>query len=124
MKKYNDRLFALLREYFTVFMPIQKKSSPHTILAAKQVWNMLLSFICAKTGNRVEALSLDDFSRDTVLHFLGETQRSKGWAPATRNQRLARIRSFFRYVADIESTFAIYFEKLIGIPLQKDVKGS
>jgi len=124
MKRIGDRLFALMRDYLTVFLPIQKKSSPHTILAAKQVWNLLLSFICDQTDKRVENLSFADISREAVVCFLDEMQQTRGWTPGTRNHRLARIRSFFRYVADIEPTLVIHLEKLRGIPMQKGVNKS
>ena len=124
MKKVKDYLFSHLREFFTVFLPKQARRSPHTILATQQVWNMLLSFVCNATEKRVERLTFLDFSRDTVMAFLDEMQQAKGWTPSTRNHRLARIRSFFRYATDIEPTLAIYLEDLRHIPQQKDVDKS
>ncbi len=124
MKKIYDKLFSYMREFLTVFLPMQKRSSPHTILATKQVWNMLLSHICAVTGKQVEDLRFANLTRDTVINFLDEMQRTKGWTPTTRNHRLARIRSFFQYVASIEPTLVIHLEELRGIPMQKDVNKS
>jgi site-specific recombinase XerD len=124
MKKNNDKLFGLMHDYFAVFLPHQKKSSPHTILAAKQVWNLLLSFVCDRTNKRVEKLRFEDISREIVVRFLDEMQHTRGWSPSTRNHRLARVRSFFRYVADIEPTLVIHLDKLRGIPMQKDVNKS
>lgn len=120
MKNINDNLFSYLREFFTVFLPKQAQRSPHTILATQQVWNMLLSFVCGSIGKRVEYLVFADLSRKNVLDFLDEMQQARGWTPATRNHRLARIRSFFCYVASIEPTLAFYLEELQAIPAQKD----
>jgi len=50
--------------------------------------------------------------------------QEKGWTPSTRNHRLARIRSFFRYVSSIEPALVYYLENLQSIPLQKDVNKS
>jgi len=124
MKKTKDSLFSYLREFFTIFLPRQAQRSPHTILSTQQVWNMLLSFVCNATNKRVENLTFADISRKNVLKFLDEKQQINGWTPSTRNHRLARIRSFFRYVANIEPTLVIYLETLRGIPLQKDVNKS
>lgn len=124
MKKTKDNLFSHLREFFTIFLPKQARRSPHTILATQQVWNMLLSFVCCATGKRVESLTFADLSRENLVSFLDEMQRTKGWGPSTRNHRLARIRSFFRYVASIEPTHGFYLEDLRGIPMQKDVNKS
>jgi len=124
VKKTKDNLFSHLREFFTIFLPKQARRSPHTILATQQVWNMLLSFVCCATGKRVESLTFADLSRENLMNFLDEMQRTKGWDPSTRNHRLARIRSFFRYVASIEPTLVFYLEDLRGIPMQKDVNKS
>jgi len=124
MKKNTDKMLTFMREFLTVFLPKQRKSSPHTILATKQVWNMLLLFVCSKIGKKVEKLTFLDFTQEIVTKFLDETQQLKNWSPATRNHRLARIRSFFRYSASIEPTMAIYLERLRNIPLQKDVNKS
>jgi site-specific recombinase XerD len=124
MAKKTDKMISLMREFFTIYLPKQKKSSPHTILATQQVWNMLLSFVCETTGKRVENLVFTDISREYVMKFLDEMQHKKEWSPSTRNHRLARIRSFFRYVANIEPTLVFYLESLQGIPLQKDVNKS
>jgi len=124
MKKIRDNLFSHMREFFTVFLPKQARRSPHTILATQQVWNMLLSFICGKTGKYVEKLTFADLSCGSIQAFLDEMQHKKGWSPSTRNHRLARIRAFFRYVASIEPTLVFYLEDLRGIPQQKDVNKS
>jgi len=121
MKKINDNLFKYLREYLTVFLPKQTRRSPHTILASKQVWNMLLLHTCDITKKRVDNLTFADLNRKAILHFLDEMQQTRGWTPATRNNRLARIRSFFRYVASIEPTLVIYLEEVRNIKAQKGV---
>lgn len=124
MKKIKDNLFSHLREFFTIFLPKQAQRSSHTILSTQQVWNMLFSFVCGATGKRVESLTFADLSRKNVINFLDKMQQTKEWTPSTRNHRLARIRSFFRYVASIEPTLVFYLEDLRGIPLQKDVNKS
>lgn len=122
--KLKDNLFSHLREFFTVFLPNQARRSSHTIKATQQVWNMLLAYVCLSTRKRIEHLTFRDLSRENVVHFLDHMQQAKGWSPATRNHRLARIRSFFHYAASIEPTLAIYLEGLRGIPLQKEVNKS
>jgi len=124
MRKIKDNLFSHLREFFTIFLPKQAQRSSYTLLATQQVWNMLLSFVCCITGKRVESLVFADLSRESVMNFLDKMQQIKGWTPSTRNHRLARIRSFFRYAASVEPTLVIYLENLRGIPLQKDVDKS
>lgn len=119
MKRLSDKFVRLLHTYLTVFLPKQRGSSPHTILAARQVWNMLLNYICTKTGKKAETLSFADIDRKAVTGFLDTKEDEKAWTPKTRNHRLGAIRSFFRYVAGLEPTLAYYLEDMKHIPLKR-----
>jgi len=102
-----------------VFLPNQSGSSPHTVLAAKQVWDMLLNYICVTTGKKAETLTFAELDYASVMGFLDAKEKEKGWTPKTRNHRLGVIRSFFRYVSGIEPTLSYYLEALKKIPLKK-----
>lgn len=119
MKK-NDKFLIYLREYLTVFMPKQRNYSQHTITAVQQVWGMLLPYICASTGKRLEKLDFADFNYQTVTGFLDKMETEKNWEPATRNHRLSRIRSFFRYAAEFDPTLVIHLAELKRIHLKKE----
>ena len=119
MKKTSDKFNQLLHGYLTVFLPKQRNSSPHTVLAAKQVWNMLLNHVCTTVGKRVETLTFVDIDCSAVLEFLDSKEEEKNWASTTRNHRLGVIRSFFRYVVGIEPTMSYHLEALNKIPLKK-----
>jgi len=62
MKKQNDNFITYLREFFTVYLPKQRNCSPHTIIACRQTWNMLLSFICFSSGKRLEDIVFGDLN--------------------------------------------------------------
>lgn len=119
MKKISDKFVQLIHSYLNIFLPKQRGRSPHTILAAKQVWNMLLNFICDSTGKKAECLDFTDISHAAVMAFLDTKEKERQWTAKTRNHRLGAIRSFFRYVASIEPTLSYYLEVLNRIPLKK-----
>jgi integrase/recombinase XerD len=119
MKKKSDKFIQLLHSFLTVFLPKQRNSSPHTILAAKQVWNMLLNYICNITEKKAETIVFSDISRVVVLGFLDAREKEMGWTSGTRNHRLGIIRSFFRYATSLEPTLSYHLEELKGIPLKK-----
>jgi len=119
MKKSTDKFIQLMHDFLTVFLPKQSGSSPHTVLAAKQVWNMLLNYICATTGKKAETLTFAEFNYASVMGFLDAKEKEKRWTPKTRNHRLGAIRSFFRYVSGLEPTLSFYLEDLKKIPVKK-----
>jgi site-specific recombinase XerD len=118
-KKQGGRFIVNLREFFTVYLPKQRNSSPHTIAACRQTWNMLLSFVCTSSGKRLEDVVFADLNRTAVMGFLDEMEKNRGWTPSTRNHRLGCIRSFFRFAASLEPILVIYLEDLKSIPLKK-----
>jgi site-specific recombinase XerD len=118
-KKTLDKFILLLHSFLTVFLPKQRGSSPHTVLAAKQVWNMLLNYVCGALGKKAESITFPDINRTAVLGFLDSKEKEMGWTPGTRNHRLGIIRSFFRYAANMEPTLSFHLEDLKGIPLKK-----
>ena len=123
-KKQSDRFIPYLREFFTVYLPKQRNCSSHTITACRQTWNMLLGFVCASSGKRLEDIAFADLNRTTVMEFLDEMENTRGWTPSTRNHRLGCIRSFFRFSASLEPVLVIYLEELKGIPLKKSADKS
>lgn len=123
-KKRSDKFVPYLREFFTVYLPKQKNSSPHTITACWQTWNMLLRFVRASSEKRPEDIIFADLNRSAVMGFLDEMEKARGWAPSTRNHRLGCIRSFFRFAASLEPILAIHLEELKGIPQKKSADKS
>jgi len=119
MKKTSDNFTRHLHSYLTVYLPKQRNCSPHTTLAAKQVWNMLLIYICETADKKAESLCFSDVNRAAVAGFLYAREAEMGWTPKTFNHRLGIIRSFFRYAASLEPTLSYHFEELRVIPSKK-----
>ena len=119
MKKAVNSFAFHLGEFLDVYLPKQRNSSKHTVLAARRTWHMLLSFICSTTGKIVENVTFSDLNRSAILDFLDTCDSERGWSPSTRNQRLSLIRSFFYYASGLERTLVIYSEPLRSIPLKK-----
>lgn len=113
-----------LREYFTVYLPKQRNVSPNTIKSSKQTWNVFLRYLVDVRGIELKNVTMDTIDAAAVTGFLDHMENEKKWKPATRNQRLSMIRSFFTYAACIEPSDYIYAAALESIPLKKDVNKS
>ena len=119
MSKPADTFLKHLRDWFTVFLPRQRAASPHTIESARRAWNMLLRHVCDTHQITVDKITFLMLDRGCITGFLQQTRTERNWTAATYNQRLACIRSFFKYAATAEPTLAIYLADLAGIPLMK-----
>ena len=88
-----------LTRFFIDHLAGERAASPRTIASYRDAIKLLL--IWFKTAERIppEKLRLADIDRPRVLRFLDWLETERGCSTATRNQRLAVIKSFCRYTA-------------------------
>ena len=87
-----------LTEFLSVYLPTQKNVSKNTICSYRDTFKLLISFCQEKNGIQVEQITLNIFSSKFITDFLECLETNRKCSIATRNQRLAAIHSFFRYV--------------------------
>ena len=88
-----------LAKFFTDHLAGERAASPRTITAYRDAMKLLLTWF--KNAERIppEKLRLADIDRPRVLRFLDWLEAERSCSTATRNQRLAVIKSFCRYTA-------------------------
>ena len=88
-----------LTKFFTDYLTGERAASPRTIASYRDAMKLLL--IWFKNAERIppEKLRLADIDRTRILRFLDWLQAERSCSAATRNQRLAVIKSFCRYTA-------------------------
>src|SRR6516164_1430232 len=95
----SDLAGRWLTRFFTSYLAGERAASPRTIVAYRDAIKLML--IWFKDTERIppEKLRLADIDRPRVLRFLDWLEAGRGCSAATRNQRLAVIKSFCRYTA-------------------------
>jgi integrase/recombinase XerD len=88
-----------LAKFFTDYLVGERAASPRTITSYRDAMKLLLTWF--KDAERIppEKLRLTDIDRPRVLRFLDWLQAERACSAATRNQRLAVIKSFCHYTA-------------------------
>lgn len=88
-----------LAKFFTDHLAGERAASPRTIASYRDAMKLLLTWF--KDAERLppEQLRLADIDRPRVLRFLDWLETERNCSAATRNQRLAVIKSFCRYTA-------------------------
>ncbi|HEV7451589.1 MAG TPA: tyrosine-type recombinase/integrase [Pseudonocardiaceae bacterium] len=88
-----------LTKFFTDHLAGERAASPRTVAAYRDAMKLLLTWF--KDAERIppEKLRLADIDRPRVLRFLDWLETERCCSAATRNQRLAVIKSFCRYTA-------------------------
>lgn len=92
------RFSEYLTSFFTKYLPGQRGLSVNTIKAYRDTFVLLFRFLAQHDRLKPEKLLLDQFDRKMVERFLVWLEEEKNSAASTRNQRLAAIHAFIRYV--------------------------
>ena len=98
-RRPDDLAGRWLTRFFIDHLAGERAASPRTIASYRDAIKLLLVWF--KTAERIppEKLRLADIDRPRVLRFLDWLEAERGCSTATRNQRLAVIKSFCRYTA-------------------------
>lgn len=118
----NDALPALLHGFFHNWLAEQRNASHHTILAYRDAWRLFLRFTADRAKRPVAKLALNQLTATEVLAFLQHVEATRGASVATRNCRLAALRSFFLFVADREPVMVAQCAEVLRIPSKKKPK--
>ena len=88
-----------LTKFFTDYLAGERTTSPRTVASYRDAMKLLLTWLRDSERIPPEKLRLADIDRPRVLRFLDWLEAERGCSRATRNQRLAVIKSFCRYTA-------------------------
>lgn len=107
----NDFGFHITK-FFGEYLPSNLAASINTIKSYRDAFVQLISFFEKTYQIKSNKLSFDDITLSSIEDFLLWLETEKRVSMATRNQRLAAIHSFFKYVQHREP---IYFNLCTSI---------
>lgn len=112
-------LAPLLESYFRRRLTKQRNATAATLASYRDALRMLILFAAARLKKKPAALALEDLDRDLVLAFLDELEEKRNNSVATRNARLAAIRSFFHHVAAADPASFGVAQRVLTIPTKR-----
>ena len=108
-------LFVLLRDYFKSYLPVVRKSSPHTIRTYQVAIEQFLDYIKEKHGINFYEITIEMINRDTVIAYLDYLDTVKGCCITTRNHRLNCINGFCKYASSFNMEAATCWNTIQSI---------
>ena len=111
-----------LTDFFVLYLSKQKNVSHNTICSYRDTFRLLITYCQTVKGVSAERLMLAHLSSECLFDFLEWLETNRKCSISTRNQRLAALHSFFRYVQAEEPAGLFHFQKIIAIPLKKAQK--
>ena len=109
-----------LKRYLQEYMPITRNLSRNTITSYRDAFHQLLEYAATK-GCSIDSFRVEEITDTLVCDFLSYLESAKCCSIQTRNQRLAAIHSFAKYVATSEPQYVYWFYKLKLIPIKRNV---
>lgn len=108
-----------LTEFLSVYLPSQKNVSKNTVYSYRDTFKLLITY-CQDIHNiPAERITVSLLSCEWIVGFLQWLETERRCSISTRNQRLAAIHSFFRYLQVEEPSGLHHFQKVMSIPIKK-----
>lgn len=92
-----------LTEFLSVYLPLQKNSSKNTIYSYRDTFKLLIRYCLEEKSIPAEKIKMDILSSKLITSFLEWLENNREYCISSRNQRLAAVHSFFRYIVDPEN---------------------
>ena len=109
-------LAPILQGFFTDKLIRQRRAGPNTIAAYRDTCRLLIEFASRTTGVEPSTLDFQVIDADLITAFLRHQETERANTTATRNARLAAIRSLFRYAALHAPEHADHISRVLAIP--------
>jgi len=112
-------LGELLTNFFAKYLADQNGLSENTILSYRDCIKILIQYSAKKLKKSADRLNIEDITNELIIDFLDYLEKERNNIPATRNTRLAAIKSFFRFLALNEPTLIKECERVCSIRFKK-----
>jgi len=115
----NHSMAPYLKGFFSHYLPVQRGLSPNTVLAYRDAVKLLLCYAADTLRQAIDTLTVESLTTDLVSNFLDHIEQIRSCTTATRNARLAAIRTLFLFVAREEPELIAHCQAIRAIPIKR-----
>lgn len=108
-----------LRRFLLEYLANMRNLSLNTQHSYRDTFRLLLPFLARLAKKSMDQFVVDDLSVDRIKAFLANLEQSRHCAISTRNQRLAAIRSFARFVGQNSPEHLLWCSQIRALPFKK-----
>ena len=108
-----------ISDFISRYLPNEKGASGNTIAAYRDTFVLLLNFTQNMKHVKIEKLTLEKITKETITEFLDWIQKERKCSNSTRNSRLAAIHSFYRYLQHESLDYLYECQKILSIKFKK-----
>lgn len=111
-----------LGSFMSVYLPHDRNVSKHTLAAYKVAFIDFIIFMEKQKSVSVNRIMLKHVNRENILDYLRWIEVEKGISLATRNYRLAAVKSFCRFLMYKDIDRMAQWQNIMSIPKAKTEK--
>lgn len=115
----SDDFSKYLTDFLGHYLPELKNVSENTLATYSDTFRYFLTYCQDVESLKIEKLSIGDLSAELIERYLQWMETNQGNSISTRNNRLAAIHSFVRYLQPREPKYLLKFQQILAIPTKK-----
>lgn len=120
MKAYQpNQLGRSVVRFFQEYLPTLRGMSKHTIKSYRDGMILFLGFAADDCGRPIESLDVADISADRIGRFLAFLEAKRGNSITTRNNRLATLHTFVRFLVAENPEHLLALQQVLSIPFKR-----
>jgi len=119
MTPSEPTLARLIERFLVEHLPVERGASPRTVESYATTLRLLVNYCVHERRMSIGALRVEDWNASTILEFLKHLETRRDNEPRTRNQRLAAVKSFFKYVGARQPSTLQIVEQVLKIPQKR-----
>jgi site-specific recombinase XerD len=108
-----------LSDYLAVYLPGQRNVSINTIKSYRDTFKLFLLYCKQDCNLPPESLCLKCIDKMRILSFLAWLEKNRNNSVSTKNQRLACIHGFYRYMQLEDPVGLLSYQQILSIPIKK-----
>jgi site-specific recombinase XerD len=118
----HELLGPWTRRFLIEHLIAERSLSLHTQHGYRDALRLLLPFVAAKISTPVDRLRVVDISPELVCKFLAHIERDRRCSVATRNQRLAALHAFARFIGEHSPEHVAWCTQIRLIPYKRGTR--
>ena len=117
--QYTTNLAYHIKRYIQIYLPNIKGLSQNTIYSYRDNLTIFLRYCESAKNMKIEKMSLEQITPELITDFLDYLESTMKYSASSRNQRLAALRTFFRYLMHDDVTYISLTQDVLSIPMKK-----
>lgn len=117
--KDTQYLSSWIKRFLLEYLVSTRNLSKNTQLSYRDTFRLMLPFMAKKTKKAIDKLLVDDIGAEAIKAFLTGLETNRDCSLSTRNQRLAAIHAFAKFVGLNNPEYVEWCRQIQMIPFKK-----